>query len=154
MGPPNALKLVRQGARFVFWMPYRPDDKVVSGSFRVLVPRGKIVQWDVRKIQAMLQSGHPIKWGYYPHSLVVRDWDLKGRPDRKVELPTELSGARYTSSEYPVAWYYGWLEIETHLPDTFYLKIPKMKINGAAYPSFTIEFHKAHGLFWGPINGC
>lgn len=156
MGPPNALNLIRKGVRFVFWMPYDYDPKYngIFGKFQVFVPRGKTVHWDVRRVQALLQSGQPIGWGYYPHTLVVTDWNVKGEPNRKVNPPTMLSGDRFTSTKQSTAWYAGTLGLKAHLPNTFYLIIPKMKINGASYPSFTIRFDKAHGLFWGPINGC
>lgn len=149
------MSLTRDGVKFIFWINYHHDPKAkgVYGKFKVGVPRGKIVQWDVRKIQAMLQPGQPIKGGYYPHSLTVWTWNEKV-PDEELTPPVDLSGTRFTSPEHPVAWYVGGLGIEGHLPDTFYLKIPKMKINDTSYPPFTIKFHKAHGLFWGPINGC
>ncbi|HET7569449.1 MAG TPA: hypothetical protein VFK96_02570 [Gammaproteobacteria bacterium] len=130
-----------------------PVNGFVNATILALVPRKDVVKLDVQKVKVVSDSGKVI--GRYKKT-TVRDWGKGGAAAvKKLSTPIKsLTGTRYTSMERPLAWYNIWLDVKVPLPTIFYIKVPKMEINGIKYQAFRVKFTKTHATYLKPINGC
>lgn len=149
-GAPNSLSIRRDNVRLVIGVLMPPPPE---GILRLFIPRGTTVQIETEKVQVVDSAGSVI--GRYGGATVF-DWKKSGARAVKKLAPSVnlLTGNQYTSDKYPSALYHVWLELKAPVPNTFYIKVPKMEINGTEYPAFSVRFQRIHETYFQPFNGC